>query len=36
MSISEGMTEIDGKRCHELCKNNWNAQWRKAKGLDRL
>jgi len=27
---------LDGKRCHESCKNDWDARWRKAKGLDRF
>jgi hypothetical protein len=36
MSISEGLAEIDGKRCHESCKNDWDERWRKVKGLDRF
>jgi len=34
MSIFEGLAEIDGKRCHESCKKDWDGRWRKAKGLD--
>ncbi len=34
MSISEMLTEIDGQRCHESCKDDWEKQWRKTKGLD--
>jgi len=34
MGISQGLAEIDGKRCHESCKDQRESQWRKAKGLD--
>ncbi len=36
MSISQGLTEKDGKKCHESCKDQMEAQWRKAQGLDRF
>ncbi len=34
MSISDGLAEIDGKRCHESCKQQMYKQWKKDKGLD--
>jgi len=34
LSISQGLTETDGKRCHVDCKENWKKQWRKIKDLD--
>jgi hypothetical protein len=36
MSISEGLAEIDGKRCHESCKQEMEKKWRKDQGLDRF
>jgi len=36
MGISEGLAEIDGKRCHVSCKEQVEKEWRKKKGLDRL
>jgi hypothetical protein len=33
MSIFDGLTEIDGKRCHIVCKKQWEKQWRKIKHL---
>ncbi len=36
MSIFEVITEIDGKKCHVNCKEQWEKQWRKKKGLDRF
>jgi len=36
MSLSEGLTEIDGKRCHVDCKEQVKKQWRKIEGLDRF
>ncbi|MFQ5476723.1 MAG: hypothetical protein ACE5DT_06820 [Nitrosopumilus sp.] len=34
MSISEGLAEIDGKRCHVSCKKQVEKEWRAKKGLD--
>ena len=34
MSISQGLTEKDGKRCHVSCKNEWENEWRKIKHID--
>jgi len=34
MSFSEGVVEIDGKRCHESCKQQMYKQWKKGQGLD--
>ena len=36
MSISDGLTEFNGKRCHVDCKKQMNDQWRKIQGLDRV
>ncbi len=36
MSLSEGLAEMDGKRCHKSCKDQKEKQWRKAEGLDRF
>lgn len=35
MAISEGLTEMDGKRCHVSCKGRYEEQHRKSQGLDR-
>ncbi|WP_299291130.1 hypothetical protein [Nitrosopumilus sp.] len=35
MSISDGMSEFEGKRCHKSCKESFEKEWRKTKGLDR-
>jgi len=34
MSIFDGLTEIDGKRCHVDCKVQVEKQWRKINGLE--
>jgi len=34
--ISDGLIEMNGKRCHESCKDEWDIKWRKAKNLDRF
>jgi len=36
MSLSEGVTEIEGKRCHIFCKKEMERKWRKDKGLERV
>ena len=36
MNISEGITEHNEKRCHVLCKKQYDESWRKAKGLKYL
>ena len=36
MHISEGLTIFDNKRCHILCKKNFEADWRKKQGIDRF
>jgi len=33
MSLSEGLTEMDKKRCHISCKENYDKEWRKAHRL---
>lgn len=30
----QGLTEIDGKRCHVDCKEQWKKQWMKIKGIE--
>jgi hypothetical protein len=35
MSISEGIIESKGNRCHIACKKQYNIELRKVKGLDR-
>lgn len=35
MVISEGLTEMSGKRCHISCKEQYNTEWRDQQGLDR-
>ena len=36
MGISEGLTVIEGKRCHISCKEQKDEQWRKTQGFDRF
>ncbi|MCV0431533.1 hypothetical protein [Nitrosopumilus sp.] len=35
MNISEGITELEGKKCHVSCKKQNEIEWRKTKGLER-
>jgi len=34
-NISEGLTEIEGKKCHISCKEQYHEELRKKQGLDR-
>ena len=34
MNIFEGLVEIDNKRCHLSCKEQFEQQWRKIHNLD--
>ncbi|EIJ66437.1 hypothetical protein BD31_I0967 [Candidatus Nitrosopumilus salaria BD31] len=36
MVISEGLTEMDGKRCHISCKGDYEKRWRDVKRLNRI
>ena len=36
MNISEGLTELNGQKCHIVCKEKSETEWRKQKGLDHL
>jgi len=33
MSISQRLTEMDGKRCHIDCKDKREKQWKEGKGI---
>jgi len=33
MSISQRLTEMDGKRCHVDCKEKWKKEWKKIKQI---
>lgn len=35
VNISEGLTEINGKKYHISCKEQYDEEWRKKQGLDR-
>jgi len=35
MDISEGLSEMSGKRCHISCKERYTTEWREPQGLDR-
>jgi hypothetical protein len=35
MNISEGLTEMSGKKCHISCKEQHYEEWRKKQGLNR-
>jgi hypothetical protein len=35
MSIFEGLTEMNGKRCHISCKEQHKIEWEKQQGFDR-
>ena len=34
-TISEGLTEMKGKKCHISCKEQFDEEWRKKQGFDR-
>ena len=36
MSISEGLTEMDSKKCHVSCKEKWKQRWRQSKNIDHI
>lgn len=34
MKFLDGIDELDGKKCHVTCNENYEIQWRKSKNLD--
>jgi len=34
MKFLEGITELDKKKCHVTCKEDYVIRWRRSKGLN--